>query len=38
MLFPVATPNEERPAAMREANTPATLRRFRPFRELREER
>jgi DNA-damage-inducible protein J len=33
--FPVAVPNEETLAAMREANSPETLRRFRSFRELR---
>lgn len=36
--FFVATPNEETLAAMREANTPAMLKRFRSFRELREQR
>jgi DNA-damage-inducible protein J len=34
--FPVAVPNEETLAAMREANSPATLRRFHSFRELRQ--
>jgi DNA-damage-inducible protein J len=36
MPFPVAVPNEETLAAMREANTPATLKRFGSFRELRQ--
>jgi hypothetical protein len=35
MPFPVAVPNEETLAAMREANSPATLQRFGSFRELR---
>jgi DNA-damage-inducible protein J len=35
--FPVAMPNEETLAAMREANTPATLKRFGSFRELRQQ-
>ena len=35
--FPVATPNEETIAAMREVNTPAMLKRFRSFHELREQ-
>jgi DNA-damage-inducible protein J len=36
MPFPVAVPNEETLAAIREANTPATLKRFGSFRELRQ--
>jgi DNA-damage-inducible protein J len=36
MPFPVAVPNEETLAAMREANTTATLKRFGSFRELRQ--
>ena len=35
--FPVSIPNEETVAAMMEANSPATLRRYRSFRELREQ-
>jgi DNA-damage-inducible protein J len=34
--FAVSIPNEETVAAMREANDPAALRRYRSFRELRE--
>jgi DNA-damage-inducible protein J len=34
--FRVSIPNEETVAAMMEANRPATLRRYRSFRELRE--
>mgnify|MGYP005819556891 CR=1 FL=1 len=34
--FPVRIPNEETVAAMKEANDPATLRRYSSFRELRE--
>jgi len=34
--FAVSIPNEETVAAMREANEPAPLRRYRSFRELRE--
>jgi DNA-damage-inducible protein J len=34
--FPVRIPNEETVAAMKEANDPATLRRYDSFRELRE--
>ena len=34
--FPVAIPDAETAAAMREANNPATLNRHRSFRELRE--
>jgi DNA-damage-inducible protein J len=34
--FPVSVPNAETVAAMREANQPATLKRYRSFRELRE--
>ena len=34
--FPVRIPNEETVAAMKEANDPATLRRYGSFRELRE--
>ena len=34
--FPVTVPNPATVAAMREANDPATLRRFSSFRELRE--
>ena len=33
--FAVSIPNEETVAAMREANEPAALRRYRSFRELR---
>ena len=35
--FPVSIPNEETIAAMKEANSPATLRRYRSFREVREQ-
>jgi DNA-damage-inducible protein J len=35
--FPVAIPNEETIAAMKEANNPAALKRYRSFRELREQ-
>ena len=35
--FPVSIPNEETVAAMKEANSPAALRRYRSFRELREQ-
>ena len=35
--FPVAIPNEETVAAMLEANSPSTLKRYRSFRELREQ-
>ncbi len=34
--FPVRIPNDETVAAMKEANDPATLRRYGAFRELRE--
>jgi len=34
--FPVAIPNAETTAAMREANNPAALHRYRSFRQLRE--
>ena len=34
--FPIAIPNAETTAAMREANDPAALNRYRSFRELRE--
>jgi DNA-damage-inducible protein J len=34
--FPVTIPNPETAAAMREANGPARLKRYRSFRELRE--
>ena len=34
--FPVAIPNARTVAAMREANNPAALKRYRSFRELRE--
>ena len=34
--FPVAIPNAETAAAMREANDPAALKRYGSFRELRE--
>ena len=34
--FALSIPNEETVAAMREANDPAALRRYRSFRELRE--
>lgn len=34
--FAVSVPNEETVAAMREANEPAALRRYRSFRELRQ--
>ncbi len=34
--FPVAVPNAETLAAMAEANDPASLKRYRSFRELRE--
>ena len=34
--FPIAIPNAETVAAMREANDPAALKRYRSFRELRE--
>jgi DNA-damage-inducible protein J len=33
--FPIAIPNAETAAAMREANDPAALKRYRSFRELR---
>ncbi len=33
--FPVSVPNEETLAAMAEANNPATLKRYRSFREVR---
>ncbi len=35
--FPVSLPNEETVAAMMEANSPSTLKRYRSFRELREQ-
>ncbi len=35
--FPVSIPNEETASAMREANKPAALKRYRSFRELREQ-
>ena len=35
--FPVSIPNDETVAAMMEANAPPTLRRYRSFRELREQ-
>ena len=35
--FPVSIPNEQTIAAMAEANTPATLKRYRSFRELRDQ-
>jgi DNA-damage-inducible protein J len=35
--FPVSMPNEETVAAMKDANRPATLKRYRSFRELREQ-
>jgi DNA-damage-inducible protein J len=35
--FPVSIPNEETIAAMTEANNPASLKRYRSFRELREQ-
>ena len=34
--FPVAVPNRQTIAAMREANHPASLKRYRSFRELRQ--
>lgn len=34
--FPITIPNAETVAAMREANDPASLKRYRSFRELRE--
>lgn len=34
--FPVAVPNDEAIAAMKQANDPARLQRYRSFRELRE--
>lgn len=34
--FPVSIPNEQTVAAMAEANNPATLKRYRSFRELRD--
>ena len=34
--FPIVIPNAETVAAMREANDPAALKRYRSFRELRE--
>ena len=34
--FPIAIPNAQTVAAMREANDPAALKRYRSFRELRE--
>jgi DNA-damage-inducible protein J len=33
--FPVSIPNEETVAAMREANNPGSLKRYRSFREVR---
>jgi DNA-damage-inducible protein J len=33
--FPIASPNAQTTAAMREANDPAALKRYRSFRELR---
>ena len=35
--FPVSIPNDETVAAMMEANAPSALRRYRSFRELREQ-
>jgi DNA-damage-inducible protein J len=35
--FPVLIPNQETVAAMKEANSPARLKRYRSFRELREQ-
>ncbi len=35
--FPVSIPNEETIAAMMEANRPSALKRYRSFRELREQ-
>ena len=35
--FPVSIPNEETVAAMMESNRPSTLKRYRSFRELREQ-
>lgn len=35
--FPVSTPNQETVAAMREANSPSALKRYRSFRELGEQ-
>ena len=35
--FPISIPNRETIAAMREANDPAGLKRYRSFRELREQ-
>lgn len=35
--FPILTPNEETVAAMMEANSPSALKRYRSFRELREQ-
>lgn len=35
--FPVSIPNKETEAAMREADNPAKLKRYRSFRELREQ-
>ena len=35
--FPVSIPNEKTVAAMMEANAPSALRRYRSFRELREQ-
>lgn len=35
--FPVSIPNAATVAAMREANNPSTLKRYRSFRELREQ-
>jgi DNA-damage-inducible protein J len=35
--FPISIPNAETVAAMMEANNPATLKRYRSFRELREQ-
>jgi len=35
--FPVSIPNEQTIAAMAEASNPATLKRYRSFRELREQ-
>jgi DNA-damage-inducible protein J len=34
--FPVSIPNEQTIAAMREANSPASLKRYRSFRDLRD--
>ncbi len=35
--FPVSIPNQETVAAMLEANSPSTLKRYRSFRQLREQ-